>query len=101
MVKCEIKNLTRRLVSIQTQDRTSRHVAPRASIMLDEVEIRELKMVKKLVARGILAVRELEGKAPTLEEKAPAKKHEEGQAKVKEEDKPRETEKGKKGKSSR
>lgn len=92
MTNCEIKNLTRRLVSIRGNSSQTYHLPPKFSIELPEVEVRENQMVKKLVARGLLAVQK-------LEKIAPGEKGEEGA--VREEHKPKDDGKRKKSKSSK
>lgn len=55
-----IVNNTTRLVSYQGNSRKTYHIPPRGSIILDEIEIRDLPMIKKLQSRGVIDVQDMQ-----------------------------------------
>lgn len=55
--ECEVINNTARLVSYQGNSRKTYHIPPRSSIITNEIEVRNLSMIKKLVARGVIALK--------------------------------------------
>jgi len=54
--KCELTNRTSRLVSYQGNSRKTYHIPPRSTITIDEIEIRESSMIKKLISRGVISI---------------------------------------------
>ena len=62
MNECELINNTQRIVLFQGNSRHTYIVNPNSSVIADEVDIRGLGMVKKLVSRGVLRVRDVDKK---------------------------------------
>jgi hypothetical protein len=61
-----IVNNTMRLVSYQGNSRKTYHIPPRGSIVLDEIEIRDLPMIRKLVSRGVIEIQDMKKTAKSM-----------------------------------
>ena len=59
--KCKLINKTNvRPILLQGHSRHTYHIQPNSTVIADEVDIRGLAMVEKLVSRGVLAVQDVD-----------------------------------------
>jgi len=64
--KCKLINKTNvRPILLQGHSRHTYHIQPNSTVIADEVDIRGLAMVEKLVSRGVLAVQDVDDSKST------------------------------------
>jgi hypothetical protein len=68
---CRIHNLTRRTVSLRGNSGQTWHLPPRVSIELIDAEVTDNAKIVKLVANGVIALRQEEGAMPHAENAEP------------------------------